>query len=122
MRHGFLDHAEGTIFEIFSPFVTYNVLLISEGFLINVVQQVTHAVRFEPKGKLELVARNRFVKVCPIVARSAVVVAGACTLQKFEETLLRSVFGLLKHHVLEQMRESGSSLGFVHGTDVVPRD
>ena len=60
------------------------------------------------------------IVVRAIEARRSVDAAGTGGFEESEEAVFGNVLRLLKHHVLEEVRKSGSSLLFVDGSDVIP--
>ncbi len=116
----FLHDAVGLVLDGLAALVAHDVLLVRQGALVEHVQQVAHAVRFEPKRELELVGRQGLEIIRAVEVGRAVDVAGAGALEQLEVRIARYVPGALEHHVLEQVREARPSRVFVGGTDVIP--
>ena len=82
-------------------------------------QEMPHAVRLEPERKLEMARRQGLVVVRAVVPGRSVGDA-ADLLQVAEVVVGSDVLAALEEHVLEKVREAGSSGLLVLGTDVVP--
>src|SRR5208282_438415 len=79
-----------------------------------------HAVRFQPKGKFELIGRKSFKIVGAVKTGGTVEIGSPGGLQVVDVGAAGDVLGALEHHVLEQMGETGASRGLVRGADVIP--
>ena len=80
--------------------------------------QRLHAVCFKKQRKIDLVRRQRLVVQRPVLVRGPVHVA-AIHEHEVGMLILADVLRAFEHHVLEEVREAGSSLALVTGTDVV---
>ena len=109
------------VLDALTPLVADDVLLVRKRCLIDLVEQVSHAIRFEPQRQLELVGGERFEVVGAIEVGRAVDVAGARSFEQLEVLIARDVLRALKHHVLEEVRETGAPLVFVRRPDVIPQ-
>ena len=101
VENGFFHDSEWPILDTLPPFVADNVLLVPKRSVIDLVQQVTHAVRLQPQRNLELVTWNRFKVIRSVKVCRSVDIAGAHCLKQPEVLVCRDVLRLLKHHVLE---------------------
>src|SRR6185295_15737149 len=80
--------------------------------------QRAHPIAFQPERQRQVTRREGFVVVCPLCGSGAVHgAAGGKDILKVSR--LGNVFRSLKHHVLEEMGETGSSQLFITRTDVV---
>ena len=88
--------------------------------LIDVVEQIAHAIGLEPQRQLQLVRRHRLEVVRAIEVGRAVEAGGAGALEQLEMRVARHVLRALEHHVLEQVREARAARRLVRRPDVIP--
>ncbi len=120
MKERLFNDSVGLILQALSPLVAHDVLLGREIRLIELVDQVSHSIRLQPEGQLELIRGNGFEVVRAVEIRRAVDGAGARAFQVAEMLVGFHVLRSLKHHVLEQVSEAGPAGLLVGGTNVVP--
>ena len=80
--------------------------------------QRAHAIAFQPKRQWQF-TRRQSLEIIRALARGRAVHRAAGVRDELKVRGFRNVLGALKHHVLEQMRESGAAFGFVARTDVI---
>ncbi len=51
----FLDHAIGSVLDGLAALIADDIALVGQAFLIDLAEQVAHAIALEPKGQFELV-------------------------------------------------------------------
>jgi len=107
--------ALGAFFVNAMAVISYRQVLLAEGF-----EQRAHPVRLEPQRDLELVRRHRLEVVRPLEPRRTVE-SSPSTLNQLEVFVRADVCGALKKHMLEQMREAGTSYFLVGRSNVVPQ-
>ena len=110
----------GLVFHALAPFVADDVLLVGQRRLVDLLEQVSHAVRLEPERELELIRRNGLVVVGAIVIGRPVQVARAGGLEHAKVRVRRHVLRALEHHVLEQVCKPGPARLLVGRADVIP--
>ena len=120
MNAGLVNDAVWLVLDALPTLVAHDVLLIGERGGRDLLEQIPHAIRLEPQRELDLVGGNGLEIVRAIEIRGAVQIAGAGAFQQLDVLIRRNVLRPLKHHVLEQMRETGAPRLFVGGADVVP--
>ena len=109
-----------TVLHRLAPLVADHILLVGELLRIDRVEEIPHAIRFDPERQLEPVGGNRLEVVRPVVVRRAVDVGRARRFEHLEVRVLRRVLRPLEHQVFEQMCEARASLHFVGRADVIP--
>ena len=120
MEHRLFDDAVGLVLDALTPLISNHVLLIGEVGLIDLVKQITHPVGLQPEPQFQLIGRQRLEIVGAVKVRGAIHAAGASALERLEVEVSWHVLGALKHHVLEQVCESGAPRFFVGRPDVIP--
>ena len=65
-----LGDAVRLVLDALTPLVADDVLLVRERRLVDLLEQVAHAVRLEPQRELELIRRHRLEVVGAVVSRS----------------------------------------------------
>ncbi len=120
VEHRLVDDAVRLVLDALPALVADDVLLVREIGLIDHVEQVAHAIGFEPQPEFELVRRQRFEVVRAIEVGRAVDVAAAGALDGAEVRVALHVLRALEHHVLEQVGETGAPRLFVGRPDVIP--
>ena len=98
----------------------HDVLLVRQLGLIDLLEQVAHAIGLEPQRQLELVRRHRLEVVGAIEIRRAVDAGRAGAGEQPEVRVALDVLRALEHHVLEQVREARAAGRLVRGADVIP--
>ena len=88
--------------------------------MVKAVEQVTHAIAFQPQRQLNLVRRQSFEVVRAIKIRGAIDVARARGLEITERSA-DGVLGTFEHHVFEQVRKPGASGPLIGRADVIPQ-
>ncbi len=121
MKQLFLHDPVRLVLDALPALVADHILLVGEVGLIDLIEQITHSIGFEPQRELEAIGRHGLEVVGPIEVGGPVQIAAAGALQQPEVRVARDVLRALKHHVLEQVGEAGSPRIFVRGTDVVPQ-
>ena len=101
--------------------VAHHVPLVRQVAPVQVVQQPSHAVAFQPQPQFELVGRQRLEVIRAVEFRSPVDVGRARRFQQPEVLVRLHVLRSLEHHVLEQVRESRPPRTLVRRPDVVPQ-
>ena len=116
--HGLVDNAVWRVLDAQAPLVPDDVLLIVERGLIELFEQVAHAIGLEPQRQRQLGRRHGFEVVRAIeVGRAVDVAAAPCSggFEQLEVLAARHVLRPLEHHVLEQVRESRAPRKLVAG-------
>ena len=80
--------------------------------------QSAHAVGFQPQHAFERVGRHGFVIIGDIVVRGTIEHAAA-GIDQLDVLHLGRIGGTLKHHVLEQVRETAAALRLEAKSDFV---
>ena len=120
LDHRLLGQSIWLVLDTLPPLIAHDVLLIRQRGLIDLLQQVAHAIRLEPQCKLHLGRWDGLEVVGAVVVGGAVQVARAGGLEQTDVGVGRHVLRALKHHVLEEVREPRPSLVLVGRTDVIP--
>ena len=108
--------AVGLIEDVDAHFFLHDVALVAQILVVHL--EGAHAVGFEPQHALERVRRHRFVIVRDVVVRRAVQHA-ARGIDQLDVHHLAGVGRALKHHVLEQVRETAAAARLDAKSDVV---
>ena len=98
--------AIGLIEHVDADFFLHHIALVAQILIVHF--QSAHAVGFKPQNPLERIGRHRFKIIRNVVVRRAVQ-ESAGGIDELYMHHLGSVFRPLKHHVLEQVRESAAS-------------
>ena len=115
-----LDDTVRPVFDALAPFVADDVLLVRQVRLIDLVEQVPHAIGLQPQRELELIGWHRLEIVRAIEVGRPVDAAGAGALERPEVRIAWHVLRALEHHVLEEVREPGAARLFVGRPYVIP--
>ena len=99
--------------------VFHDVTLIVEFLLGHRRKHPSHPIAFEPKSQLEVIGRHGLKIVCAVEPGRSVE-RPTDTFDQLEVLILRDVLGPLKHHVLEEVSETGLAYDLVPGPDSVP--
>ena len=116
----FFDQPIGRVLGGLAPLVAHDVALVGEPFLVELAEQIAHAIAFEPQRELKLVGGQSLEVVGAIEVGGAVDVARARRLQILIMHLRADVLRAFEHHVLEQVGETGAPGALVGRADVVP--
>ncbi len=84
MKQLFLDDPVRLVLDALPALVADHILLVGEVGLIDLVEQITHPIRFEPQRELEAIGRHGLEVVGPIEVGGAVQIAAAGALQQPE--------------------------------------
>src|SRR3954468_24665269 len=105
----FLGLTIGHVIHTKATLILDDISLVIEFRLVHRAEQVTHAIGFHIKRSLEEIRGDRLVIPGPILIRRSVYIA-----TKFVDSTpaVNVVLRALKHHVLKQMSETGSSWCF----------
>ena len=115
------DQSVRSIFHGLAAFITHHVALVSQSLLIDLAQQVPHAITFQPESEFQLVRGQSFEVIGAVEVGRAVDVAGSGSLEITIVLRRCDVLRAFKHHVLEQVSKPGSSRAFVGRADVAPQ-
>ena len=119
---GFLNmprgHSIRSVLVGLAALVLDHVALDVKTFLVQSIQQETHAIGFQPKSQVQVVGGDVFPVIGAVWGGGAVEV-GASFLQRLEVAAV-VVFRPFEHHMFEQVSEPGPPHLFVLGTHVVP--
>ncbi len=118
LGHQLKDLAVGFVFNKQPMFVFHHIPLVVELLLGHGGEEKAHPVRLHPEGQLEVVTRDVFKVIGPVL-RSRTVDLPADLLEG-RKILVRLVLGPLEHHVFEEMGKPGPSDLFIFRADVVP--
>ena len=116
MEHRFFDDPIRLVLDALPALVADHVLLVREVRLVDHVEQVPHAVRFEPQPELELVGGQGFEVVGAIEVGGAVDRAAARPFDRAEMHVAGRMFRALEHHVLEEVGKAGPPRWWVDPT------
>src|SRR6267154_3301674 len=117
MEQPFFHYAVRSVFHALPPLVAYHVLLIRKICLVQFVRQITHAVGLQPQRQFQLIRRQRLEIICAIKIRGAVDIRSARSFQIMKVRAAGNVPRSFEHHVLEQMRETGTPRKFVRSEE-----
>src|SRR6266576_5848882 len=118
--HRFFDDSVRNVLQALPALVSHDVLLGRKILLIELVDQISHAVRLEPERERQLVGRNRLEIIGAVEIGGAIVFAGTSAFEITEMLVGFHVSRPLKHHVLEEMREPGAARLLIRRPNVVP--
>src|SRR6476620_2476522 len=102
-----------------ASFVLHDVTLRVELLLRHRREEATHPVGLQPQCECKLIRRNGLEVVGAVEPRRAVQ-STTRSLNQLEMLVRANVCRTLEEHVLEQVRESGSTHSLVCGPHVVP--
>ena len=108
--------AVGLIEDVDAHFFLHDVALVAQILIVHL--EGAHAVRFQPEHAFEGIRRDRFVVVRDVVMRRAIEHA-AGGIDQLDVHHFAGVGRALKHHVLEQVRETAAAARLDAKTDVV---
>ena len=116
--HGFQCTAIWAVVDALAPFVLDSFPLYFKFFFGNRIEEHPHAVRFQPQYCFQLVRGYRLVVVGAVGIGGAVHAATGFG-DDAEVLFIPHIHGALKHHVLKEMRETGTARIFAVGAHVV---
>ena len=120
LHERFFGESVRLVLDALAALVADDVLLVRERGLIDLLEQIAHAIRLEPQRQLELVGRDRLEVVRAVVVRRAVHAGRAGRFEQWKVRIRRDVLRALEHHVLEQVGEAGAPRLLVGRPDVIP--
>ena len=120
LNHRLFRKSVRLVLDALTPLVSHDILLVGKCCLVDLVEQVAHAIRLEPQRQFQLIGGYGLEIVGAIVVGRAVDIARARGLEQLEMRVGRHVLRALKHHVLEEMRKPGATGLLVGWTNVIP--
>ena len=121
VEQALLHNSVGLVFHALPPFVAHDVLLIREIRLIQLVRQISHAVRLEPKCQFQLIRGKRLKIIGAVEIGGSIDVAGPCPFQVVKVRTPGHMPRAFKHHMLEKMRKTRAPRKLVRWANVVPQ-
>ena len=109
------------VLDTLTTFVPDDILLIRKSRLIDLLEQISHAIGLEPQRQIQLIRWHGFEIVGPIEVSRPVEIARTGGLEQPNMGIGGHVLRALEHHVFEQMRESRAAGFLIRRPDVIPK-